>query len=228
MRALLRWMALVTPIVSLLGLGCSPSPGSPTLPAGADGRPVTREYPYECALPEPGNTSGTPTFSAVYGEIISDGTGAAKCQNGACHGGGAANGDLSLGTTKQDAFCGMAAFVLIQPHDCTSCDFCAAEIAMATAGACGDDAGINHACCVPCGGGGTDAGADGESDAASDAAPEAGAASEVPIEVAGLHDVVTERKGASVMPKTLCGNRLLNDDDRKMIDDWGRKGAPLD
>lgn len=218
MRALLGWMALVTPTV----LGCSPSPGSPTLPSGPDGGPLTREYAYECALPDPPPTSHTPTFEAIYTDMISDGTGVAKCQNAACHGAGAANGDLALGDTKKEAFCGMAAFVLIQPHDCTSCDFCKDEIAMATAGACGDDAGINHACCVPC-----SAGSDAGTDAASDASTDSGT-DEVPVEVAGLHDIVTVRKGANTMPKLFCGNRLLDEKDRATIRAWGRAGAPIE
>jgi hypothetical protein len=225
MRALLRsWLvaAFVAPTVSLFA--CSPSPGEPTLPAGADGKPVSRDYPYECAL-EAGTTSGTGTFQAIYTEIISDQTGVAKCQNGACHGAGAANGDFALGNTKKDAFCGMASFVLIQPHDCTSCDFCADEIKMAKEGACGDDAGINHACCVPCSAG-SDAGTDAESDAATDS----GMSPPTPVEVAGLHDIVSpDRKGKPPkMPKIFCGNRLLGETEVNAIDAWGRKGAPLE
>jgi hypothetical protein len=220
MRLVLSSLPLV--FGALLVVGCSPSPGDPVLPAGADGKPVTRRYAYECPLPKPGETSGTGTFEAIYTEIVSDGTGVAKCQNGACHGNGASNGSLALGSTKKDAFCGMVGYVLIQPHDCTSCDLCADEIKSATPGACGDDAGVNHACCVPCAVDG-DAGTDAAPDAAGEAAVD-----EVPVAVGGFHDIVApNKKGEIRMPKTLCGNRTLDDHDRETIKAWGRAGAPL-
>ncbi|MGZ3424356.1 MAG: hypothetical protein ACXVEF_11610 [Polyangiales bacterium] len=217
--------------IALLAVGCSPSPGDVTLPSGANGKPVTRQYPYECSLPTPGETTANGTFESIYTEIISDQTGVARCQNGACHGSGASNGGLSLGSTKKDAYCGLANQFLVQPLDCTSCDFCAGEAKTGGPGSCGDDAGVTHPCCAPCST--SDAGSDapspdGASDGASDGSSEA-AIDEVPVSVAAFHDIVAPNsKGEIRMPKVLCGNRQLNKHDRAGIRAWGLAGAPLD
>src|SRR4051794_38192908 len=129
----------VVVVIALFALGCSPSAGDPTLPAGANGKPITRRYAYECLLPTPGDTSAPHTFTGIYDEIISSTSGVAKCQNGACHGDGASNGGVALGSTPKSAFCGLAVAYEIDSLDCSVCDFCAEEVKSATAGACGTD-----------------------------------------------------------------------------------------
>jgi hypothetical protein len=188
-------------------VACSTSPGDPTLPLGPDGKPLDRRYEPACPLADvPEKTAGD-TFTSLYDDLFSD-QGAARCQNGACHGGSAAQGDLALKSSKEEMWCSMIGFGLIAPKtDCSSCQVCKdSGSTCATPAASRSGA---ECCFVSCG-------------------------SEVKFP--GINPLINQisptKSGPAPMPRDVCEapshNRKLTPAEIARVKAWGMKGAPLD